>query len=85
MAVPHPVAPVHRATYVVSAGPTYHHHPALVHPSVPSFAAAPYGHIPHPTLVPTRHTALPFANLEAGVGMMNEEEFYKAKIKLQER
>jgi hypothetical protein len=56
-----------------------------VHPSVPSFAAAPYGHIPHPTLVPTRHTALPFANLDAGVGMMNEEEFYKAKIKLQER
>ena len=85
LTIPHPAAaPVHRAAYVVSGGPTYHH-PAMVHPSVPSIAAATYGHIPHPTLVPSRHTALPFTNLDTGVDMMNEEEFYRAQNKLHQR
>lgn len=85
MAMQHPAAAVHRAAYVVSAAPTYHpHHPTLVHPTVPSLAAT-YGHISHPGLVPSRHNALPFTNLDVGGGMMNEEEFYRMKKKFQER
>lgn len=90
MAVPVPaavtLAPVHRPAYVVSASTvahSYHPHHALVHPTVPGIPAT-YGHLSHPALVPTRHT-LPFAALETNVGMMNEEEFYRAKMKLQER
>lgn len=82
MAVPVPAAPIHRPTYVVPATRTYQPHHSIVHPMVPAIAA-PYGHIAHPALVPTRH-ALPFSNMEPGM-MMNEEEFYRAKKKLHER
>ena len=82
MGMPHPGVPVHRA-YLMSAGPAYHH--PIVHPSVPSMTAAAYPHIPHPTLVPARHPTIPFPNRDAGLGLfMNEEEFYRAKKKLQE-
>jgi hypothetical protein len=48
-------------------------------------AAAYPHHIPHPTLVPARHPTIPFPNRDAGLGLfMNEEEFYRAKKKLQE-
>lgn len=90
VAVPVPAAvsltSVHRPAYVVPAstvGHSYHPHHALVHPTIPGIAAT-YGHLTHPALVPPRHT-LPFAALETDGGMMNEEEFYRAKMKLQER
>ncbi|XP_046854784.1 E3 ubiquitin-protein ligase RBBP6-like isoform X2 [Xenia sp. Carnegie-2017] len=80
MAVPlHVATPLHRPTFVVPA-PSFHH-TSLVHPTVPAIPS-PFGHhIAHSAMLPpTRH---PFANLNAG--MMNEEEFYRAKQKLQER
>ena len=77
MAMPHAAVPIHRGTYVVSAGPAYHH------PIVPSLRPT-YGHMTHPTLLPTHHPTIPFPNRDPGLGLMNEEEFYRAKKKLQE-
>ena len=89
MRMPGPVAlqSIHRPTYVGSGmglPHSHHHHHAMVHPTVPSMGIPAYARLPHSALLPG-HPSLPFCGPDMGMMMMNEEQFYQAKIKLAQR